>query len=338
MYYYTENDKKYFYFYDEEFSKINWFIEPKDSLQTLYRKRAEQIRQDYEYVILAYSGGHDSTQVLETFYYNNIHINEILMVGAFSQDSYTGSDENHNAEIVLNAYPTLKKMNLSNTKITIEDYTKLFNNIENFSLIQKYGSNWIDNINCWYSVHHFYWHDVFKFIGKDNNKNTAVVFGCDKPIFNYDTNNKTCYTFFSDAGLFDNGNYQKYKNSERVNFYTALESVDIIKKQLHIIMNFFIKNCIVNKELSIQTFFNNYNTITNKLIYDLKNPLIFESKKSKINILSVRDIYLLKNKNTEIFKIYNDGIQKLSKKLIQDNNQNHRISKKYLLSKPLELI
>ena len=100
MYYYTENDKKYFYFYDEEFSKINWFIEPKDSLQTLYRKRAEQIRQDYEYVILAYSGGHDSTQVLETFYYNNIHINEILMVGAFSQDSYTGSDENHNAEII----------------------------------------------------------------------------------------------------------------------------------------------------------------------------------------------------------------------------------------------
>ena len=49
-------------------------------------------------------------------------------------------------------------------------------------------------------------------------------------------------------------------------------------------------------------FFNNYNTITNKLIYDLKNPLIFESKKSKINILSVRDIYMLKNKNTEIFK------------------------------------
>ena len=46
MYYYTENDKKYFYFYDEEFSKINWFIEPKDSLQTLYRKRAEKIRQD----------------------------------------------------------------------------------------------------------------------------------------------------------------------------------------------------------------------------------------------------------------------------------------------------
>ena len=63
-----------FYYYDDVFSLVNWNLEPKESLEDLYRKRAEQIRKDYEYVILAYSGGHDSSQVLETFYYNNIHI------------------------------------------------------------------------------------------------------------------------------------------------------------------------------------------------------------------------------------------------------------------------
>ena len=82
-----------FYYHDKEFSKIDWNYEPPQSLQDLYRIKAEKIRQDYGYVILAYSGGMDSSQVLETFYYNNIHIDEILMVGAFSQDSYGGSDE-----------------------------------------------------------------------------------------------------------------------------------------------------------------------------------------------------------------------------------------------------
>ena len=68
----------YLYYYDKEFSQANWNVEPSKSLQELYRERAEWIRNNYEYVILAYSGGADSTNVLESFYYNNIHIDEIL--------------------------------------------------------------------------------------------------------------------------------------------------------------------------------------------------------------------------------------------------------------------
>ena len=114
---FAHHDIFYFYYFDKEFSSINWTIDSEKSLSDLYRQRAEQIRNDYEYVIIPYSGGYKSSLILETFYYNNIHIDEVLLVGAFSQDSYTGSDENHNGEIYNQAIPTLNKLNLKNTKI-----------------------------------------------------------------------------------------------------------------------------------------------------------------------------------------------------------------------------
>ena len=88
-------DPCFLYYYDKEFASSDWKTEPKKSLKELYKERAEQIRAKYAYLILAFSGGHDSTQVLETFYYNNIHIDEILLVGAYSKDAYVGDDTHH---------------------------------------------------------------------------------------------------------------------------------------------------------------------------------------------------------------------------------------------------
>ena len=84
----------WFYYYDDILSKVPWKIEPTETLETLYKLRAQEIRDTYDYVILCFSGGSDSLNVLETFYYNNIHIDEIVMVGAFSQDKFFGDDSN----------------------------------------------------------------------------------------------------------------------------------------------------------------------------------------------------------------------------------------------------
>ena len=51
--------------------------------------------------------------------------------------------------------------------------------------------------------------------------------------------------------------------------------------------------------------------IIHKIVYKPRNKILFESEKSKSNILSARDQYLLKNKNTDIYKIYIDGIKKI---------------------------
>jgi hypothetical protein len=47
-------------FNEAVFDSYDWTVEPKDSLVELYRQRAQQLRNKYDYIILAYSGGADS--------------------------------------------------------------------------------------------------------------------------------------------------------------------------------------------------------------------------------------------------------------------------------------
>lgn len=47
------------------------------SLLELYRQRAEQLRDKYDYLILAYSGGADSDNILKVFQNNRIHLDEV---------------------------------------------------------------------------------------------------------------------------------------------------------------------------------------------------------------------------------------------------------------------
>ena len=302
-----------FYYYDKEFASADWRTEPKKSLKELYKERAQAIRDQYEYLILAFSGGHDSSNVLESFYYNGIHIDEILMVGAFSQDGYTGSDENHNAEIYKSAIPILNKLELRNTKITKKDYAPLLDNIENFSVIRDYGSDWIKHIGAYYSVHTMFWRDIQKHITIPEGKLTGMIFGTEKPNFLIDPVTKVPYTQFNDIQFTPYGNFKDTENLKRISFYSSIDSTEIMRKQLHIILEFFIRNCLVTKELPVKVFFDNYSKIIHRLIYPLNIPIPIVTPKSTNNILSIRDTYLIKNKTADIYKIYKDGISKLTK-------------------------
>jgi len=304
-------DPCFFYFHDNEFKNYHWTVEPKKSLKELYKERAEQIRKDYEYVILAYSGGHDSHNILESFYFNNIHIDEILMVGAFSQDSEKGSDENHNGEIYNMAYPTVKNLNLPNTKLTLFDYTTLFDNINNFPILTNHGSDWPKYIGSYFSVHTFFWNNIKQFIGKNNDKKTALIFGIDKPNFQFDYKERRPYTQFRDTPINAYGGFKNYDNYERINFYHAVDAQELQRKQLHIISNFFIENCIVKENINFSLFFKHYEKIIHKLIYQFNIPITYKSEKSPNNIISLRDQYLYNAKNSDIFKLYKEGVKKV---------------------------
>ena len=41
----------------------------------------------------------------------------------------------------------------------------------------------------------------------------------------------------------------------------------------------------------------------------MKCPITYKSRKSSNNVLSLRDQYIVKDKNTPIYKIYQDGIK-----------------------------
>jgi hypothetical protein len=72
------NEQPLLYYHDDLFNKVEWSVEPPKPLQEYYQLQAEKIRDEYDYVVLCYSGGIDSTNILETFYFNNIKIDKII--------------------------------------------------------------------------------------------------------------------------------------------------------------------------------------------------------------------------------------------------------------------
>jgi hypothetical protein len=51
------------------------------------------------------------------------------------------------------------------------------------------------------------------------------------------------------------------------------------------------------------------------LVYDIKNPLSVKSPKSNNFYFSSRDRFILNKKDTEIFKLYLNGMQNMKKRL-----------------------
>lgn len=304
------------YYYDKQFMSVDWKTEPVESFAELYRQRAQQIRDENEYVILAYSGGIDSTNILETFYYNNIHIDEILLVGALNEDSKYGADDNHNGELYANCWPTLNRMNLPNTKITTWDYTKLFDKPKNFTLYNE--KNWTQKLGVWYSVHSWWWHDVANYFNTGSKK-TALVMGMDKPNYLYDTFIDKGKTWFTDLNTLSYGSspdeFNLIKPFKKVYFYWHPDAEKIIRKQAHMIHSFYMDKVLKNKIISNNKFLSDFNDIRDKLIYNLKNPLTYKSPKTVSKVLSLKDKYLLRKQSSDIFGHYIKGVNSLDRSL-----------------------
>lgn len=285
----------HYYYHDDVYSKINWAIEPPSTLDFYYKEQAQRLRDEYDYVVLFYSGGYDSTNILETFYYNNIKLDKIVCVGAFKQDSRSGVDENHNGEIYHNAIPYITELGLE--KITqLYDYTDYFTNISNFS-VYEYGEQWVENVGPWYSPHNWFWKDIHKYVVPKHmeDKKVALIWGKDKP--NLVIRNGYSGFYFTDvASLSYGGISSEPSNIDRINFYWDPKSPLILIKQLHQLKK-------------LKEYINPNN------LYSLKRTLNFKSPKSPTNILSLRDNFLKTKTNNSIFDFYNMGLTTLNKKI-----------------------
>ena len=96
-----------FKFNDEIYSQYDWSIEPTETLDQLYLRRALELREKYDYLVLHFSGGSDSCQILETFLNNNIKIDEIFIRGSIASSTRekTNNPQNFYAEIFFQSIP-----------------------------------------------------------------------------------------------------------------------------------------------------------------------------------------------------------------------------------------
>lgn len=285
----------YLHYFDEIYSSLDWKSEPIETLDQLYKEQAQRIRDTYDYVVLCYSGGYDSTNILETFHYNNIALDKIAIVGAFNKDRFSGVDDNHNGELYHNAFPYVEQLGLSSIT-QIYDYTSMLSDVENFSIIRKYGTDWHHHVGSYFSLHNWFWHDAHDIIvpSQYRDKRVALIMGIDKPIVRY-VNGKPAFRFADSA-------ITSYGNVERVNFYWDPTFPKILLKQLRCVLRL--------NEMPMDKL--HADDIANRAVYNLKKPLLFKSPKAITPVVSPKDRYIMQSKNSSIYKLYKDGVSKIS--------------------------
>ena len=238
-------------FNEEDFSAYDWAVEPTESLEELYAKRAKQIRNDYDYVVLFYSGGADCSNILDTFVNNGIALDEIATVNTLKLDS--NPDSFFNAEQVKVSYPRIKQLQDNGVKFKHRaiDLTDVNHQILTST---EYKNNRAYYASAHWGVSHIaksYIRDVVPDYKKliESGKKVVFVFGSDKPRL-YHENNRYCIKFLD---LIDSATSIRTQMLNRdweydELFYWAPEAKDIVCKQGHVLKRFFEKYNIYKQE------------------------------------------------------------------------------------------
>jgi len=177
-----------FIYNDDIFDRFDWTREPEPetNIHEFYRRRAQQIRNNYDYVVLQYSGGADSQCIFDTFMNNDILLDEIVNFNSYEKTQRILGTA-HNADYVYNVKPALetilKQHGTQRTRISIideidmttkvwkeykkRDFYELLFNSGAFPSVWMMRGNWVKH------VPHI-WHKILE------GKRVCVILGADK--------------------------------------------------------------------------------------------------------------------------------------------------------------
>lgn len=196
------NSRLQFVYFDDVWSRFDRNLIGKHSLQDLYKKNAQRIRDKYDYLILYFSGGADSYNVLRTFLDNNIKIDEICVKWAgIALNSnvrvYTPNTQdiwctNYISEWDYAIKPVLEEVAQSHPEIKIEivDWTSRSNiNLERaFNIVNHWHDIEVPTLAVWSP-------NEEKLV--EQGKKVGAVYGIDKPVTYFKDN--CVYMLFLDS-------------------------------------------------------------------------------------------------------------------------------------------
>lgn len=229
------------HFNDFVFGNFDWTAEPKETLKELYAIRAKQIRGKYDYLVLWYSSGSDSQNILNTFIDNDIRLDEIASFWALEGDNNYHS--HFNREIYEYAIPNALKIidKDKSIKHRVVDLTRFILDIysdKNFKHDFLYHSNsMFSPNNATKSFFREKIDDYKKII--DSGKSLCFIHGADKPRI-FLENGRYCLKFID---LIDtcvnNRTMQLARPWEHDEFfYWSADLPQMIAKQAHIVKNY----------------------------------------------------------------------------------------------------
>ncbi len=245
------------YYYDEVWESAILKYRPETDIPITehYKIRAQQIRDNYDYVVLNFSGGADSTTILEAFINNGIKLDEVyvrwpkkvLGSSIYVPNNADKSPNNMLSEWDYSVYPKLEwlRVNHPEIKITVDDWVEninsynitddlIFKQNNNFGLA-NYGFSEIVSKSTTYL--------------ENKGKKVANIFGIDKPMLTYVPENNSYYTFFTDIALMNSGfqhAHGKADASNRVNFYYALDYPQITIARAYLVARYLKENSLSN--------------------------------------------------------------------------------------------
>ena len=329
-----------YHFNDDIYNKFDWKHdpEPSTSIDELYRRRAQSLRDRYDYIIVMYSGGPDSKNILDVFVNNGIFIDEIVNINSYAQTGIS-DDTVHNADYINNVIPVLEDLQKSpgfKSKITILDEvelmkkhmawtTKIGNHMMFGAQLLHGGTNMYFTKQIWTRYVDHIWKKIV------NGVKLAVIIGADKPILTIE--NGRYGAVFGDLAQNGSG-FSYYDDDYRYldimePFYQSVETVDIIIKQSHILKQ-FMENNPDPQYYSIWKGNNKHRPSYScpskhgfgNLRYDIYHKLIYPSWKPgfvtpKINrmVLRKEDTWWLHQMHSEENKIFEYVLQKFIKDL-----------------------
>jgi len=118
-------------FNDDVFDNYQWSVEPEKSLDELYDERAKKLREQYDYIIISYSGGADSHNMLMSFLRQKLFVDEIVVTHmnkamkdyAIIDPNNLSAEYAYASEYALQTLPRLEEIRIQSpqTKIRVFD-------------------------------------------------------------------------------------------------------------------------------------------------------------------------------------------------------------------------
>jgi hypothetical protein len=327
------------HFNDGVYDALDWSVEPAFDIGLMYAQRARQLREEYDYIVIFFSGGADSSTVLNSFIKNNLHVDEVVIghpeSGLRDWDRSVAADPRYTvSEYYHTVVPQLKQLEIDSpsTRITINDYFQ--------DMIDAYKSDdWIVGARDYFhpSFISRYSKKSLDHVKKicESGRRVAFVYGVDKPRIAVFDNWYHCY-FLDILANTSTWDLEAYPNAATEFFYWTPDYPLLPVKQAHLVANWLDTDQAKKFRRVVEWPPRNYeqNQIL-KTIYDrsIREPIYpdwnfdyFQTHKSTSAISAEQDAWFFQaHKNTHLYDTWTAGIDHLKKiipeRFIQKNSQ-----------------
>jgi hypothetical protein len=308
-------------FHDAVFSKLDWSTEPEQSLCYFYTRRALELRQQYDYLILHYSGGNDSNQILQSFIDAGVAIDEIVIRTLDRDRANDISDLS--AENTFGGYPIAynNALHVKNTRwpnLKISEFK--INDIAIQNGLQK---NWIQSsvvsLDLWSTSWREYDLYTKSYKLSDRGLKVAHILGVDKPLLYQNKHGWHLRFLDKTVGRHITSRSQSDVGLNIELFFWGETCGPMLIKQAHMLLNALQQNHITAQALLGRDTLSQ-NAVA-KIIYSNNFALWAEKKTNAVGIINEISLYYYRDNNTDQYTNWKNTLQELS--YTMDNKFTH---------------